>query len=103
MLIEQDRIDGFLRVECCLSRLDSVQAGTFREQLSRIISRGERAILLDLGRVDFVDSAGLGALIAVAKLVDEDGQFEITGLTGRVAQLLSLTRMDEVLSIREHA
>ncbi|MEM9099190.1 MAG: STAS domain-containing protein [Pseudomonadota bacterium] len=103
MLIEQGHADGLLRVAYHRDRLDSVVAEAFRAHLDGIMDRGEQQILLDLSRVEFVDSAGLGALIGLTKRAKQDGRFELTGLRPRVTHLLSLTRMDEVLAIRENA
>ena len=103
MLIEEGRDNGMLRLVYCLTRLDAAQAKAFRDQLERRVARGEKEILLDLSRVVFVDSAGLGALIALAKKVEGQGRFEMTGLNPQVTHLLALTRMNEVLRVREGA
>ena len=48
------------------TRLDAARAPALREELLRLIDAGHSQIVLDLSATDFLDSSGLGALVAVA-------------------------------------
>ncbi len=84
-------------------RLDAAVADRFRAAMIEILSRGERHLVIDLSRVDFVDSSGLGALVGVLKRVGSDGSLELAGLNRSVRKVLELTRMTTVFRIRDSA
>jgi len=70
------------------------------ETLHRLLDQGARKILLDLGGVSFLDSAGLGELIACKKkTVQSGGDIRLLRPTGKVRdmlEMLSLTRIFQV-------
>lgn len=49
--------------------------------------------------VDFMDSSGLGAMIAVRKALPESLPLVLDGLTPNVERVFRLTRMDSVFQI----
>ena len=69
-----------------------------RERVLSALDCGVRAIVLDLSPTDYVDSAGLGTLVLLTKRArDSGGRMVLSGLNDRVADLLRLTRLDQVL------
>jgi anti-anti-sigma factor len=69
-----------------------------RERVLSALDCGVRAIVLDLSPTDYVDSAGLGTLVLLTKRArDAGGRMVLSGLNDRVADLLRLTRLDQVL------
>lgn len=81
-------------------RLDAAIATTFRDQVRELIIDSDSQVTLNLGGVDFMDSSGLGAVIAIFKTMPADRKLELTGLTPNVERVFQLTRMDTVLTIR---
>jgi anti-sigma B factor antagonist len=64
------------------------------------LERGVRRIRLDFNRTRYVDSSGLGVLIALAKQVRErGGELWITNLSDDLTALFKLTRLDAVLRV----
>jgi anti-sigma B factor antagonist len=53
-------------------------------------------IALDLTRVDFLDSSGLGALVGLLKTVRPTGELILFGLKPSVQEILRLTHLDSV-------
>lgn len=49
--------------------LDLVTASTVRQHVHDAVASGRRRIVLDLSRVDFCDSSGVGVLIAARRLI----------------------------------
>jgi anti-sigma B factor antagonist len=49
--------------------------------------------------VNFLDSSGLGAVVAVMKLLMPARKLELAGLTATVEKVFRLTRMDSVFTI----
>ena len=47
--------------------LDSNTVSMFREHLQDLFDRGLREVVLDLAELSFLDSAGLGVLVAALK------------------------------------
>ncbi len=84
-----------------LTRLDASVALTFKDRIGKVISEGEKHLVLDLARIDFVDSSGLGALVALLKRLGSDGSLALAALRPPVQRLLALTRLDRVFRIHE--
>ena len=80
-------------------RIDSSVALDFKEHLCRAIDRGQFEVVLDLSRVTFIDSSGIGAIVGVFKHLGTRGTFSVAGLTRSVAQVFKLTRMDKVFDV----
>jgi anti-sigma B factor antagonist len=81
------------------SRLDAAQAIHFKEGVRAVADNGADYILLDMEKVEFMDSSGLGALVSVMKYMGAEKKFEITGLTPMVEKVFKLTRMNEVFRV----
>ena len=55
--------------------------------------------MLDLSQVTFVDSSGLGAIVAAMKHLEAGRRLDLAGLTPDVAKVFRLTRMDTIFTI----
>lgn len=81
------------------SRIDAAVAIEFKEAVRTAAEAPGSPVILDLSRVTFLDSSGLGAVVAVMKLLGPDRRLELAGLTPPVAKVFRLTRMDGVFTI----
>ena len=90
---------GIVRVECALS---AATVDAFREQLSDWQDR-ERDVtnfIVDLRQVEFMDSAGLGALIAALKRVTErGGDMKLACLQKKPRMVFEITRAYKIFEI----
>lgn len=93
------RQDG-LTIRVDEKRLDAAIATAFKDRVRGMIGDHGPPVMLDLGGVDFMDSSGLGAVIAIFKAMPPDRALVLAGLTPNVARVFRLTRMDTVLNIR---
>jgi anti-sigma B factor antagonist len=59
--------------------------------------------VLDLQHVDFIDSSGLGAIVAAMKQMPKDSKLELAALTPAVDKVFRMTRMDSIFSIHADA
>jgi anti-anti-sigma factor len=77
--------------------LDIGTVPEFDEVLRSLVS-GERAIVIDLAGLSFVDSSGLRALLLARRAAVADG-YELTVTEGRpaVERVLKMTGIDELL------
>ena len=80
-------------------RIDAATAIQFKEKMRDATKDGPVRVVLDLARVQFLDSSGLGAIVAVKKLLGPDRALELSGLTPTVEKVFRLTRMDSVFTI----
>jgi anti-sigma B factor antagonist len=71
-----------------------------REAVDALVGSGRTRILLNLSGLEFMDSAGLGELVASLRLVERfGGKLKITNAPQRVASSLSLSRLLPVFEI----
>lgn len=80
-------------------RIDAPVAIEFKDTVRRAAESPGDPVILDLSHVIFLDSSGLGAVVAVMKLLAPDRRLELAGLTPSVAKVFRLTRMDSVFTI----
>jgi anti-sigma B factor antagonist len=72
-------------------RLDAASAVQVSAPLEALLSSGQGKVLLDLGEVDYVSSAGLQVLLRAAKLADAQGARLV--LCGAGAYVLEVLQM----------
>ncbi|MBW4650579.1 MAG: STAS domain-containing protein [Kastovskya adunca ATA6-11-RM4] len=93
-----------VRENCQLFRLtgllDAFSEATFRKVIGKCIEEGPANIILDLSKIDFVDSSGLGALVQLVKKAQtSDGSLQIV-TNPRVTQTVKLVRLEQFLSLQ---
>jgi anti-sigma B factor antagonist len=88
-----------ISVEVMEDRIDAASAIQFKERMREIAERSAPRIVLDMSRVQFLDSSGLGAIVAVKKLLGVDRSLELASLTTTVEKVFRLTRMDTIFTI----
>jgi anti-sigma B factor antagonist len=81
------------------SRIDAAVAIEFKDAMRLETDNGPDVVVLDLSRVDFIDSSGLGAIVASMKHLGKERKLALAGLTPTVARVFKLTRMDSVFSV----
>ncbi len=81
------------------ARIDAAIATRFKDRLREIVLRVRKPVRMDMRHVDFMDSSGLGAMIAVRKALPESLPLVLDGLTPNVERVFRLTRMDSVFQI----
>jgi len=91
--------DAALVVHLDEERLDAAIAIRFKDRMREVAHQPSARVVLDLSRVMFLDSSGLGAIVAVMKSLGASRPLELAGLTPNVAKVFHLTRMDSVFRI----
>jgi anti-sigma B factor antagonist len=65
-----------------------------KDKINSLLQQGHRKILLDLGDVSYVDSAGLGQLVQVhATTTRQGGSLKLLNVTRRLRDLLVVTKL----------
>jgi anti-sigma B factor antagonist len=68
--------------------------------LNRLIEGGTRKLVLDLTRLDYTDSSGLGLLIGCGgRMEQHGGRMRVAGAHGSVAKALEVVHADRILSL----
>lgn len=80
--------------------LEVSQQAKLKENLLKQIPTDAKQVALDLSKVQFIDSACLGALIAVTRVIRErGGDIRLVGMNEEVASIFRITRLDKVFSV----
>jgi anti-sigma B factor antagonist len=68
-----------------------------RDKVRSLIQQGQLKLVIDLGHVSHMDSAGLGELVhAYATTKNKGGSLKLLGLTKRLKDLLAITKLATV-------
>ncbi len=81
------------------SRLDAANAVYLKDAFADAIKDESGKILMDLAAVDFMDSSGLGAMVAAMKQLDGNRKLALCNLSPAVDKVFTLTRMFTVFDI----
>ncbi len=82
--------------------LNATGVDSFREQMQRWMADNEavRQIVRDAGEMDYIDSAGLGVLIALLKRATEHGgDIRIARLGNKARMVFEITRAFKIFEI----
>jgi anti-sigma B factor antagonist len=72
----------------------------FRDQVKAFAAAGGRRLIVDLSRVTYVDSGGIGSLVEMyLHLVRRGGQLKILRPSASSRRVLQITQLDTVLDI----
>ena len=81
-------------------QLDAYSDKQFSEFVAAHIHRGSLPLVIDLSRIDFLDSSGLGALVQLAKQCNDTAlKFVVVG-NARVVQTVKLVRLEDFLHLK---
>ncbi len=106
MNIKFENVDNITIITLLEPRFTNLFASDFRDRIEPLIDNGTTNILIDLEKVSYMDSAGLGAIISVFNYLEdyktkynENGKIAISGLNKTVSLLFSMLKVDTIFSI----
>jgi anti-sigma B factor antagonist len=80
--------------------VDAASAPQVKEAIEPFLAGHGVIVVLDLGALSFIDSAGLGVLIgAQRRLRERDSELRLTRVPSHVQKLLHITALDQALPI----
>jgi anti-sigma B factor antagonist len=89
-------------VDIDASNVDFRNCEAIKSSVASLVSQGQKNILLNLGKVSFMDSSGLSVILFCKRTCDEaGGSFGIFGLQNYVNNLVNLTNLNKTISIFE--
>ena len=78
------------------------ESASLRSLVSDLLSKGRKEILLNLADVDYIDSSGLGHMVAAFTSVrKQEGQLKLLKVTNKVRDLIQITRLYTVFEIMD--
>jgi anti-anti-sigma factor len=81
-------------------QLDAYSDKQFMEFVQKEVAGVKLPLVIDLSKIDFIDSSGLGALVQLAKeCTQKKNQFLVVG-NARVVQTVKLVRLEEFLHLQ---
>ena len=96
----QFREDGNVLRGYIEGEIDTFTAPALREELETVGIIENQLIQLDLSKVNYMDSTGLGIFVAFYKKVTrENASLKLVGLSHRLVRLFEITGLSELMSI----
>ncbi|GFE66281.1 STAS domain-containing protein [Litoreibacter roseus] len=100
MDLSRETHDDVLVLTVQAERIDAASAIQMKDCFREAIKDWDQRVLVDLKNVNFMDSSGLGAMVAALKCLN-GRPLELTGMTPAVEKVFSLTRMDKVFTLHD--
>jgi anti-sigma B factor antagonist len=79
--------------------IDMATAPQLRDLLNGLVDDGASRIVVDCRGLDFLDSSGIGVLIALRKRLGEDGALTLEAPQAHVRKVLELTGVSDHIQI----
>lgn len=100
MEIQVEQAGATVSVLQCCGSLDAATVHQFRQVAQRLLGESAVCLVLDGSRLDFVDSTGLGAMVALQrKLKVAGGDLKVAALGADVRSIFAVTRLDRVFDV----
>ncbi len=94
------REEGGRVVVVAIGEVDVFTAPALDAELSRLTHDGRTSIVVDLSRVDFLDSTGLSVLVkALSRVREAEGSLDVVVTVERVAKVFRLTGLDQLIPL----
>jgi anti-sigma B factor antagonist len=99
MQLTARKYDDGLLIVVNAARICAADAIQFKDRMRELTIDAPDRVVLDMSQVTFVDSSGLGALIACMKQIAPERVLELAGLTPTVEKVFALSRLDTIFKI----
>ena len=94
------RVSGGMHVFELTGSLDIATAPTVRAELLEASERGDHRLVVDLTKLEFLDSTGLGALIGAQRRANEvGGELRLVVKEGQIVRLMRITGLLKIFAV----
>ncbi len=98
-----DKQEKYALLQLDEPNLNSLIAPDLKSEFVFLRNEGVKNLILDLARVDYVDSSGLSSILTANRLWKGYGSFILTGITSpHVQKLIDISRLDSILNIKSN-
>jgi anti-sigma B factor antagonist len=95
--VQTRQVDNGVTVVAPTGRLDVAGAPALKDAISEAVKNGQPRVVLDMEGISFVDSTGLGSVIAALKQIrSSQGDLRLAAPNQQVRVVLELTTLDRV-------
>ena len=95
-----DKQDKFTMICPDEQRIDSLIAPELKSEVVIQNAEGARNIIMDLSKVNYIDSSGLSAILVANRLCkNHNGSFVLTGLQPPVKKLIEISQLQSILNV----
>ncbi len=98
--IQQRQREGIVILDLAGRITLGAEATTFRNAVQKLVAAGHPNTILNMGKVDYVDSTGLGAMVNCASTVKKSkGVVKLLNLNRRNIELLVMTKLSTIFEV----
>lgn len=95
-----DKNDKYAVIRLHEQKLNTLISAELKSEILIINSQGYGNIILDLTETQYCDSSGLSAILVGNRVCrNANGNFILTGLSDTITKLISISQLDQVLTI----
>lgn len=99
MILTNEKIGSTL-VASIAGQVNSANASGLESQLLALVDNGEHQWVLDLGRLEYISSAGLRVMLMLAKRIRENqGQLVLCGMHPHVREVFDISGFLAILTV----
>ena len=99
MEIKQREHDGIAILDLS-GRLDLASGSMLKEEVKKLFEKNITSVHLNLNRVEFINSSGLGSLVSIMKEVRlAKGRFTLSDLANYVQEIFEITQLSHIFEI----
>jgi anti-sigma B factor antagonist len=85
------------------ARLVANVSEDFRKLVNELVDQGKTRLVIDMGKTEFMDSSGLGALVSrIAAARANRGDVRLAAPSQQIFNLLQITHLDKVFKCFDH-
>lgn len=84
----------------CVGSLDADTVALFKKRANELFDGGASKLIMDATGISFIDSMGLGAMIALLRRTrKKNGDLKIFGLNKSVREIFDITRLHKLFDV----
>jgi anti-sigma B factor antagonist len=97
MKLKSEKHGNIVVIELKGKIMGGPDAAVFRDELKNHLDAGVKRVIVDLGKVDWMNSSGLGILIGgLTTVKNSDGEMKLARVTEKIKSLLMITKLVQV-------
>ena len=99
MKFKTETEDGVVIVRVPSDALDAGNVMEFKNNIAPILESADK-VVLNMGRVKFMDSSGVGAMLSCLRTMHaKNGELKLFGVRHQLVQLFKLVRLDRIIEV----
>jgi len=85
------------------SLIGDEETDLFREHITDFIEQGNKSLIINLEKLNYMNSSGIGAIItAHSSYKKNGGEIKLVGLSQNIQNLFAVTRLVEIFDVHEN-